>query len=80
MNSRLVFGDCAELRSEKVDPRSCKDSYYIGLEHIEQKSLRLKGHGFGKDVDSQKQKFYKGDILFGKLRPYFRKIIIAPFD
>jgi type I restriction enzyme S subunit len=80
LNSRLIFGDCAELRSEKVDPRSAKDSYYIGLEHIEQQSLRLTGHGFGKDVDSQKQKFYKGDILFGKLRPYFRKVVIAPFD
>jgi type I restriction enzyme S subunit len=31
-------------------------------------------------VNSQKQKFKKGDILFGKLRPYFRKVVIAPFD
>ncbi|NPV81562.1 MAG: restriction endonuclease subunit S [Firmicutes bacterium] len=25
-------------------------------------------------------RFRKGDILFGKLRPYFRKVIMAPFD
>lgn len=80
MNSKLVFGNCAELRSEKIDPKSAQDSYYIGLEHIEQQSLSLLGHGLGSDIDSQKQKFYKGDILFGKLRPYFRKVVIAPFD
>lgn len=76
----LKFGDCAELRSEKVNPSESKNSIYVGLEHIEQQTLALSGHGFGADVDSQKQKFQKGDILFGKLRPYFRKVIIAPFD
>jgi type I restriction enzyme S subunit len=80
MKSKLKFGDCAELRLEKVDPKTSKDSFYIGLEHIEQQSLSLAGYGYGSDVDSQKQRFYQGDILFGKLRPYFRKIIIAPFD
>jgi len=80
MKSNLVFGDCAELRSEKVDPKASQESFYVGLEHIEQQSLSLSGHGFGSDVDSQKQKFYRGDILFGKLRPYFRKVVIAPYD
>ena len=80
MNSKLLFGNCAELRSEKVDPKSAQESYYIGLEHIEQQTLSLAGHGYGSDVDSQKQKFFEGDILFGKLRPYFRKVVVAPFD
>jgi type I restriction enzyme S subunit len=80
MSSKFLFGDCAELRSEKVDPKSSQESYYIGLEHIEQQTLSLVGHGYGSDVDSQKQRFYEGDILFGKLRPYFRKVIVAPFD
>jgi type I restriction enzyme S subunit len=80
MTSSITFGEVAELRSEKVDPKLAADSFYVGLEHIEQQTLSLNGHGFGSDVDSQKQKFYKGDILFGKLRPYFRKVVIAPFD
>jgi type I restriction enzyme S subunit len=80
MTSKLLFGDCAELRSEKVDPKLSLESYYIGLEHIEQQTLSLVGHGYGSDVDSQKQRFHGGDILFGKLRPYFRKVVIAPFD
>jgi type I restriction enzyme S subunit len=80
INTKLIFGESAELRSEKVDPKFSQHSYYIGLEHIEQQSLSLAGYGFGADVDSQKQKFYEGDILFGKLRPYFRKVVVAPFD
>lgn len=80
MTSKLLFGDCAELRQEKIDPKQYPDANYIGLEHIAQESLILLGYGKGNDVDSQKQKFYEGDILFGKLRPYFRKVIIAPFD
>jgi len=80
MTSSITFGEVAELRSEKVDPKAVADSFYVGLEHIEQQTLSLNGHGFGSDVESQKQKFYKGDILFGKLRPYFRKVVIAPFD
>ena len=80
MSFNLKFGDLAELRNEKVNPADAADDFYVGLEHIEKDSLRISGYGFGRDVDSQKQRFYKGDILFGKLRPYFRKVAIAEFD
>jgi type I restriction enzyme S subunit len=76
----LIFGDCANLVRASTMPSLFPDTPYIALEHIEQGSLSLNGHGFGKDADSQKTKFSKGDILFGKLRPYFRKAVIAPFD
>ena len=53
---------------------------YVGLEHIEQGTLRLNGWGYSNSVQSNKYFFKKDDILFGKLRPYFRKVIKAPFD
>lgn len=53
---------------------------YIGLEHIEQQTLRLCGVGNSSDTQSSKRKFKKGDILFGTLRPYFRKVIKTRFD
>jgi len=53
---------------------------YIGLEHIEEAKLRLNGVGSSNDVASNKYRFKAGDILFGKLRPYFRKVIKASFD
>jgi type I restriction enzyme S subunit len=56
------------------------DTPYIGLEHIEESNLRLVGIGRAKTVTSTKFRFSKGDILFGKLRPYFRKVIRPDFD
>ncbi len=56
------------------------DFKYIGLEHIEQESLRLNSFGHSSEVSSNKFFFKKGDILFGKLRPYFRKVIKTKFD
>ena len=80
MTSEISFGDAAELRVDRIDPRKVPYAKYVGLEHIEPGTLRLSGVGLASDVDSQKQRFQEGDILFGKLRPYFRKVVIAPFD
>lgn len=51
---------------------------YVGLEHIPRRSLWLEGHGSSDEVTSNKNLFKSGDILFGKLRPYFHKIVTAP--
>lgn len=76
----LLFKDAATLAREKIDPANAVGKKYVGLEHIEPDSLVLSGYGYAEDVASSKATFKKGDILFGKLRPYFRKVVIAPFD
>jgi len=77
----LTFADCAELVSRQIHPKDvAQDTPYIGLENIVENGLFLNGMGLASDVDSQKSVFKKGDILFGKLRPYFRKVVIAPRD
>lgn len=53
---------------------------YVGLEHIPRRSLALTEWGAIEDVSSSKLVFRKGDILFGKIRPYFHKVVIAPID
>jgi type I restriction enzyme S subunit len=53
---------------------------YVGLEHIPRKSLSLTDWGNAERLESAKSAFSKGDILFGKLRPYFHKVVVAPFD
>ena len=73
------FSEIAELRKEQIAPNG-KELPYIGLEHIEQQTLRLNGIGSSTGLASNKFKFYKGDILYGKLRPYFRKVYQADFD
>ena len=77
----LLFGNCASLLSESVDPASLSQSIpYIGLEHIAQEKLHLNGTGESTDVTSTKRRFEKGNILFGKLRSYFRKVVQPNFD
>jgi len=73
------LGEIAELRSEKFTPNKDTSYPYIGLEHIEPKSLKLNGIGTSNDVSSQKSIFYPNDTLYGKLRPYFQKVISPNF-
>lgn len=71
---------CSNAR-KTYNPKSGQlDSAYVGLEHIPKKSISLWNWGHSSEIDSQKSVFNKGDILFGKLRPYFHKVVIAPID
>lgn len=76
-----TLGEILEMRKTKIDPKSTKQNYpCIDLEHINGEKACLIGSSDSLQSLSVKTQFYKGDILFGKLRPYLRKIIIAPFD
>ena len=77
--TKYKLGDFAELRKEQIPPKG-KEQVYIGLEHIEQQTLRINGVGSSNDVISNKFKFYSGDVLYGKLRPYFRKVYQPKFE
>ncbi|CFX07584.1 Restriction endonuclease, type I, HsdS [Syntrophomonas zehnderi OL-4] len=74
------LSEIMETSKKQFKPDNNSQLNYIGLEHIEQGSLRLSGVGASSTVESNKFFFNKGDVLFGKLRPYFRKVIYAPFD
>ena len=56
------------------------EDFYVGLEHFDRRCLTLWNGGSGDDATSNKSRFSKGDLLFGKLRPYFHKVAIAPAD
>jgi type I restriction enzyme, S subunit len=74
------FEEITELMKDTYSPNGKDDYKYIGLEHIEQETLRLNAVGHSTDVTSNKFKFCVNDILFGKLRPYFRKVVKPQFD
>lgn len=75
------LGDIAEEVRRNVEPNMVhSDTPYFGLEHIPRKSIALSDWGFAKDVQSTKHQFFKGEILFGKIRPYFHKVGVAPVD
>ena len=56
------------------------ETAYIGLEHMPRQSISLDDWEGASKVGSGKSRFKKGQILFGKLRPYFHKVGIAPID
>lgn len=68
-----------ELRKEAVEPTN-KGLRYIGLEHMDSGETRVNRFGSEDEVRSTKNRFYKGDILYGKLRPYLDKVAIMNFD
>jgi type I restriction enzyme S subunit len=47
---------------------------YLGLEHFALEAAGLIGRGVGTGLESNKLRFLPGDVLYGKLRPYFRKV------
>lgn len=75
------LGEVVTNIKDKFDPIKDKSINvpYIGLEHIE-KSKGIVDRGNPDDVKSLKTLFKKGDILYGKLRPYLDKHDIAPIS
>ena len=57
-----------------------RETAYIGLEHMPRKSLALNDWETSEKVTSNKLSFHNGEFLFGKLRPYFHKVGLAPTD
>ncbi|MBI5458933.1 restriction endonuclease subunit S [Methanobacterium sp.] len=72
--------DVCKLVRKSFYPNENDVRPYLGLEHIAEGILKLNGIGSSSDVKSGKLVFNKGQILFGKLRPYFRKVYRPNFD
>ena len=67
--------------ADKVDPSEIKDGdWVLDLEEIEKDTSRIvRIASFGeKQSSSTKAKFLPGDVLYGKLRPYLNKVVVAP--
>lgn len=68
--------DVVSLRDKKTSERS-EEVDYIELEDIESGTGRLLNKRNTLDVESAVTLFEKGDVLFGKLRPYLEKYFEA---
>jgi len=66
---------CDSVR-DTIDPAVVDPATpYVGLEHMPRRKFFLDAWEFADSVKSLKSRFVKGDILFGKLRPYFHKVV-----
>ena len=76
-----ALGDVADhprrsVRPGQIDPQTP----YIALEHMPRRCIALSDWSTGDGLESNKFEFKRGEVLFGKLRPYFHKVGVAPVD
>lgn len=81
--SKLVsyrFDQLADQINQRVMPDEADVERYVGLEHLDPDSLRIRRWGDTSEVESTKLLFKPGDIIFGKRRVYQRKVAVADFE
>ncbi|OFV28601.1 hypothetical protein HMPREF3134_07915 [Staphylococcus sp. HMSC14D10] len=76
------FQEITAFNTEMIDTNQLENPLnYIGLEHISRNNIiSIDRWENTSKVTGKKLKVCKGDILFGKLRPYFQKVGISPID
>ncbi|MCC5661426.1 restriction endonuclease subunit S, partial [Nostoc sp. XA010] len=75
------FDEMATNVNDRInDPSKSETEYYVGLEHLDSDSLKIRRWGSPSDVEATKLCFRKGDIIFGRRRVYQRKVAVADFD
>lgn len=67
-------------RRSKQPDQIASGTPYIALEHMPKKCIALSEWGVANGLESNKYEFKHGEILYGKLRPYFHKVGVAPVD
>ncbi|MEF0495120.1 restriction endonuclease subunit S, partial [Pseudomonas aeruginosa] len=75
------FDQLATNVNVRIDnPSESGMEHYVGLEHLDADSLKIRRWGTPDDVEATKLMFKKGDIIFGRRRAYQRKLGVAEFD
>jgi type I restriction enzyme S subunit len=77
---KTTLGEIAEPSRERALPREFPAMRYVGLEHVEPETMKLVGHRHARETRSSSVRFSKGDVLYGKMRPYLNKVWVAEFD
>ena len=72
------YGECEKYETLEISD----DDWILDLEDIEKHTGRILAFVTKAERNSlsTKHKFYKGQVLYSKLRPYLNKVVIAPKD
>lgn len=75
------FDQMATNINVRIDnPSESGMEHYVGLEHLDSDSLKIRRWGTPDDVEATKLMFKEGDFIFGRRRAYQRKLGVAAFD
>ncbi|MFT4087583.1 MAG: restriction endonuclease subunit S [Gordonia sp. (in: high G+C Gram-positive bacteria)] len=79
LSSEWTVGSISAEHKSKVEAHTVdRETTFLGLEHLDRRLMWVGRSGTGDAVTSTKSRFRRGDTLFGKLRPYFHKVVVAP--
>lgn len=73
-----TLGDHLKPRVSKGIPSENPAFDYLGLEHVESHKGRILGFGASEEYKSSSPLVEPGDVLYGRLRPYLNKVVLAP--
>ena len=79
----VKLGDCTGYAQtkEKVSPKDITgDMWSLDLEDVQKDTgaILVKTNASERKISGDKVKFHKGQVLYSKLRPYLKKILVAP--
>lgn len=72
-----TLGDAVALTRDRAMPSDRPDAPFVGLEHIEAQTTRLLGTTLAGEMRSSAVCFTRGDVLYGRMRPYLNKVWLA---
>lgn len=82
--ARRKLGELLHLRNQVVHPRNDPkgEATFVGLEHIQSNTGKRIGSVLlrKENLTGRKPEFFKGDLVYGYLRPYLNKLWKAEFD
>ena len=78
--AKTTLGDLIEPRRIKADPQATPTAKFVGLEHVEAHTTTLLGTTSAGAMKSSASAFKRGDVLYGRLRPYLNKVYQPDFD
>ncbi|MBO1013932.1 hypothetical protein IPU70_10270 [Achromobacter sp. SD115] len=79
--SATRLGDVVTQVLSRTSPAALpQDEHFVGLEDIAQHGGPIMGSSRVSDVKSTVHRFHVDDVLYGRLRPYLRKVAVADFD
>ena len=80
VHKAIPIGEVLAPRNEKVAPVDYPELPYIGLDNVEAHCMRLLGSKPAASMKSSAKRFYTGDVLYSRLRPYLNKVWAAERD
>src|SRR5688572_13686525 len=78
--TKASLEEVGEVVRPRADPQMNPDMPFIGMENVEPHTMRILGTVPASAMKSSATRFFPGDVLYGRLRPYLNKVVTPKFE